>query len=86
MADVVNTVMDVAHWSEGVVKVMVKFMSIERTKSNSKLSDPFLTIPVINSKHFFTFWTNSFQHFILEGGFENKASCRGVKAVPFLSG
>ena len=75
MVGVINTVMDVAHWSEGVVKVMVKFMSIERTKSNSKLSDPFLTVPVIDSEHLFAFRTNSFQHFILEGGFKNKVFC-----------
>ena len=42
MAGVINTVMDVAHWREGVGKVMVKLVSIKRTKSNSKLSDPFL--------------------------------------------
>ena len=69
---VVNAFMDVTHWSEGIFEIMVELMSIERTKSDSKLSDPSLSVPFINSKHLFTFWANSFQHFILEGGFENK--------------
>ena len=58
--------MDVTHWSEGIFKIMVEFMSIERTESDSELSYPFLSVPVIDSKHFFAFWANSFQHFILK--------------------
>ena len=75
VTSVVNIVMDVTHWSEGIFEIMVEHVSIEWTESDSKLSDPFLFVPVIDSKHLFAFWENSFQHFIFKVGFKNKVFC-----------
>ena len=83
MTSVVNAVMDVTHWSEGISEIMVELVSIERTETDSKLSDAFLSVPVIDSKHLFAFWTNSFQHFILEGGFKNKVFVESSRLFHF---